>query len=385
MTKNLFKNKQEADNVMQGLKSLNEDESRSLQKLQESWQRSIQNEKNPYVKQWYEFSLKTLLQFAPYLYQMRRTGTQLATPIVASIEFTLGLLSMLLVGAEALRDKRYRQNVRLRRQFYENMHVLVETLPTISPLNDLETDVDSMKQRLRETLEINLDNSVVQHVETFFDHFKIVDGTSFSGRPHYVVPIPMTTETLEVENKDDIDLRIESMLYPIRVDEFLESQKIALPHVSIRKQLSPMTDTETLLKETIAILDEFNKSVITNTITKNDTIKNDGKSTISVPDSSNPTKIKEEGIRKTIVKKEEAIEKTIDNKPTIRKTDNNTTNSDMESIAIAIALSNSINDTTTSDVESTAIAIALSNPVMAGGSTSTNKNGTDSTPVTKVI
>jgi len=256
---------EEAAEINKVIESIpNKDQKDSLSKMANALSQSRQQSSNPLVQGLYTMSLKSLLSMAETFFKAREMTAKLATPVVLAIELTMGIISLLLLGEEALRHRGYRQNMTIRRKFYERAHVLVQQLPNVSPVDELEKGKtsDQVRQRLRYIMDATSEKSVIQTVEEFLAQFRIVDGTGLNRQPLYTVPVPLHTETMEIQAdpKDKAGMQVEYMLYPVRVEEFLtEKDKTltAVPTVPKRDTGTVFSDVEHSLYEIVAIVKNY--------------------------------------------------------------------------------------------------------------------------------
>jgi hypothetical protein len=247
------------------------------EKLELKLEELKKKEENPMIRVMYSMSLQTLLNMANTFFKAREMVARLATPVVLAIEMTLGIISLLLIGEEALRHQGYRQRMGAQRKFYERASVLVQQLPNVSPVDELEGSVQKTSSeetslskkvgdRLRYIMDATSEKSVVQSVEEFLAQFRIVDGTGLDRQPLYTVPVPLHQEHMEFRAKpeDEVGMKIEYMLYPVRVQEFLTQKDksfTAVPTVPLRKTGSVFSDVEHSLYEIIAVVKEYTDSM----------------------------------------------------------------------------------------------------------------------------
>lgn len=256
---------------------------------EEKWQKSLQSQidkaskSDTFVQKMYTQSLTTLSSLAPTLFKVGQGAAILATPVVFAIELTLGVISLLLYGEEAFRKKLYKQDVAIARKFYERVSVIAQELPDVQPIDELEKGIKTTNQEEGENKEIKAENltvekakkrlqyilnatsekSVMQSVEEFFAQFRIADGVSINRMPLYSVPVPLLQKHMAFGAEGEEDLRVEYMLYPLRVEEFLKGNDKSfhvVPTVPVRKTGSFFSDVEHSLNQIIAIVETYSKT-----------------------------------------------------------------------------------------------------------------------------
>lgn len=244
--------------------------------------------------------LKTFKTGLLYLYDLGRMVQQakgsivkgtviVSAPIVATIELILGIISVLLVMVEAFLTNRHNENVTLHRQLYEKAELLVEKLPDVYPIDELETgnEPDAIKERLRYLFSFTSKKTTFQEVEETFAMFKISKGEGMDGNNVDDVPLPALTETVELglddtdgntgnkgntgsntnstgnkgstDKKDKVGVLVDFIVFPIKVKEFIKSEGLPFQaSMVVRKkrdnQHSFLFQVEHLLNETTAIL-----------------------------------------------------------------------------------------------------------------------------------
>lgn len=266
-----FGNKGEREDVIRAIQDLPQNQQDMLMNMHNSLAQLHLNESSPFVQNMYSNSMKTLLKLGPLLLQVGEGVAKASTPLVIAIESVLATISLLLLGQEAVRKSWDKRNVSLYRRFYERMHILVQKLPTISPIDTLETrgtkadtetvtegEPNKIRSRLRSLLNLTSNQSTVESVENFFAQFQLVDGESISRQPLYNDFKPKKKESVRLQQGEDVDpeVEVEYLMFPIKVEEFLRGSKVgwnAVPTVTNRKTDSAFADIETSLYESIAV------------------------------------------------------------------------------------------------------------------------------------
>ena len=191
-------------------------------------------------------------------------------PIVAVIELILTICSILLVTVEAVQTDRYNQNMHLNRNLIHKVTILVEKLPELKPIDELETgqnkDPASLKRRIRYLLSFASNESAVEEVEEFMGQFRITDGQAMSRSSVPDIPAMMAkynvnykgADPVKPGKKDHLDLIIDYLVYPIRVEELIfknsEQPFKIKTRVTNNENKSFVYEIEHLLNETTAIL-----------------------------------------------------------------------------------------------------------------------------------
>jgi len=237
------------------------------------------NQLNPIINDMYSSSLKTLMKIGS---KMGEGLTIASTPVIIAIETILAVLSLLLLGEEAVRKSWDRRNVKLYRRFYERMNILIEKIPDITPIDSLEIEnketnkknesqdknetkeQKKVKTRVRSLLNMTSNKGTVETVENFLSQFQLVDGESMSRQPMYNQTKPKIKESVKVQQGNDVesDMEFQYLMFPLRVEEFLRGSNVgweAIPAVSKRKVDSSFSDVETALYETMAVARNIGK------------------------------------------------------------------------------------------------------------------------------
>lgn len=191
-------------------------------------------------------------------------------PIVAAVELVITIASVILIVLEAWIKDDYKEDVALHRELLNKVVVLVEKLPDISPIDDLEMGEEqdpieqkplekNIRKRLEYFLSIGSNQYPIEEVEEDFASYHIANG---SGSV-FDFPKMMSKQTISYgsDKEEKKDLIIEYMLYPLRTQEYLmnatETPYTARMNVINPPKRSFVNDIEHLLYQTLAIMNQM--------------------------------------------------------------------------------------------------------------------------------
>jgi len=191
-------------------------------------------------------------------------------PLVAAVELVITIASVILIVLEAwLRDD-YKEDVALHRELLNKVVVLVEKLPEVQPIDDLEMGEEqdpnnqqpnerNVRKRLEYFLAIGSNQYPIEEVEEDFASYHIANGSGSL----FDFPKMMSKQTISYgpDEEEKKDLIIEYMLYPLRTQEYLmnatETPYTARMNVINPPKRSFVNDIEHLLYQTLAIMNQM--------------------------------------------------------------------------------------------------------------------------------